>query len=229
MDYRARLRTIPILFFVISILLASCQSAKAAEPQIIHVTATPMPSPTPIPPTPTPAPTSNRLSEQHALIVIFQSFEDYEFKYPYLALYNESAKITIAGPYVGAYTGMHGRQVETDIKLADVVTTDYDAIIFIGGSGVNAYDKDAIRISQEAVENNIIISAICFAPLILANADVISGKTISSSLDAYSFEQKGATYNWRSVSRDGNMITANGPNAAVEFGRTIVEALLEKQ
>jgi protease I len=38
-------------------------------------------------------------------------------------------------------------------------------------------------------------------------------------------ESKGAKYTGKSVEVDGNVITANGPTAAREFGRAIAKAL----
>lgn len=37
--------------------------------------------------------------------------------------------------------------------------------------------------------------------------------------------RKGAIYKGASLERDGNIITANGPEAADEFGKAIMEAL----
>ena len=62
------------------------------------------------------------------------------------------------------------------------------------------------------------------APRVLANAGLLNGKKATSA-HRYDIEAKGAICIDKLVARDGNIITANGPNAAKEFGEEIVSAL----
>ena len=83
------------------------------------------------------------------------------------------------------------------------------------------------------MEKQKILAAICIAPAILAKAGVLEGKNAtvwSSVLDKGPIkilEENGANYVEKDVVVDGNIITANGPQAASEFGRKIVEILKE--
>ena len=65
--------------------------------------------------------------------------------------------------------------------------------------------------------------------MILANAGILEGKkaTVWYS-EAGRIEAKGAVYVNKSVVKDGNIITASGPQAAEEFGKTIAQTLFEK-
>ena len=86
----------------------------------------------------------------------------------------------------------------------------------------------AFKIAQQAVEQNKILGAICIAPSILANAGVLKNKkaTVYPS-ESSNLKTKGAIYTTEDVTRDGNIITANGPAAAQDFAETITQALLE--
>ena len=60
----------------------------------------------------------------------------------------------------------------------------------------------------------------------LANAGLLNGKKATSA-HRYDIEAKGAICIDKPVARDGNIITANGPRAAKQFGEEIVSALLK--
>ena len=66
------------------------------------------------------------------------------------------------------------------------------------------------------------------APTILANAGLLKGKKAACA-QPYNIQIKGAIATGKNVERDGNIITANGPGAASQFGETIISALVESQ
>ncbi|GAJ17159.1 unnamed protein product, partial [marine sediment metagenome] len=72
-------------------------------------------------------------------------------------------------------------------------------------------------------------SAICIAPVTLANAGILDKKkaTVFRS-EVKAIKRKGAIYTGKVVEVDGNIITAEGPQAAEEFGKTIINLLLKK-
>ncbi|MHC4365802.1 MAG: DJ-1/PfpI family protein, partial [Planctomycetota bacterium] len=48
------------------------------------------------------------------------------------------------------------------------------------------------------------------------------------STEKYKLKRSGAQYTGADVERDGLIITANGPKAAAQFGKAIVDALTEQ-
>ncbi|MEM3519623.1 MAG: DJ-1/PfpI family protein, partial [Candidatus Hadarchaeales archaeon] len=104
-----------------------------------------------------------------------------------------------------------------------------DAIIFVGGSGSSLYfnDPTALAIAKEAFTKKKVVGAICIAPVILANAGVLKGKnaTVWDGEFVEKIERGGAKFVNRPVVVDGNVVTANGPQAAREFGRAIAKLL----
>jgi len=122
---------------------------------------------------------------------------------------------------------MFGKIVTPDKNFYDVDEKDFDAIIFVGGSGTTAYfnHKRALELAKEFSDSGKLIAAICIAPTILVNAHILNGKKAT----AYPSERNNinavGTYTGSDVEIDGKIITSSGPQAAVEFGKRIVEAL----
>lgn len=164
------------------------------------------------------------------MVVAPKDFRDEEYQKPREILEQAGAEITVASKGVTEAKGLQGAKVKIDKDLGQVNVDDYQALVFIGGPGSSIYfdDQTALNLAKSAFEKGKVVSAICIAPSILANAGILSGKKAT----AYSSEKdnlvaKGAQYTDESVVVDGKIITANGPEAAEEFGKKLVEALKE--
>jgi protease I len=165
------------------------------------------------------------------LIVASKNFRDEELFDTKRALESAGIHTIIASSKTGAVTGMLGGSAEAIISVEDVIVDNYDAIIFIGGSGAKEYfnNKTALQIARQAAEKEKILAAICIAPSVLANAGVLEGKKATSfASEAGNLRKAKAVYTGSGVERDGLIITGNGPAAATRFGQTIVKALEEK-
>lgn len=168
------------------------------------------------------------------MVVAFEGFRDEEFEEPYKIFTGAGASVTVASWQTGEAKGMLGKTITVNTTVDEVNVDDYDAVVFVGGVGSKNYynNKFALNIVRRAYEKNKIIAAICIAPGILANAGVLQGKK-ATIWDGGTGEfikilkNSGATYTGANVERDGNVITANGPHAAKEFGETIAKALTE--
>jgi len=162
------------------------------------------------------------------MIVAPENFRDEEYQKPREILEQAGAEITVASKGTTEAKGLLGAKVKVDKEIEQVNIDDYQAIVFVGGPGSAVYfdDQEALNLAKSADEKGKIVSAICIAPSILANAGILSGKKAT----AYSSEKdnlvaKGAQFTGESVVMDGKIITANGPEAAEEFGRKLVEIL----
>lgn len=172
-----------------------------------------------------------RLEEKKVLMIIAKKdFRDEEFFEPKEVLERDGAKITVASSSLGTSTGMLGARVRPEILIEKVNITDYDAIVFVGGVGATEYMNNPVAhtIAKEAVRQNKVLAAICIAPAILANADVLKNRkaTVWKS-EAGTLQSRGAKYTGADVEVDGQIITANGPSSAKKFGEKIAEALLK--
>lgn len=167
------------------------------------------------------------------MIIAFKDFKDEEYFIPREILENREAEINVASTQKGTALGVSGGEVEVDLNIDEVITDDYDGIIFIGGPGAYNHltNPQCQRIAKEAVEKNKVLAAICIAPAILAKAGVLQGKKAtvwSSALDKSAvkiLEENRAQYQDEEVVVDGKIVTSSGPQAAKEFGKKLVEIL----
>jgi len=164
------------------------------------------------------------------MIIASSNFRDEEYLVPYKILEACGVNIVTASSSLKISQGMLGAKVKPNILLAKVKVEDYDAIIFVGGTGACEYwnDKTAHNIAQTAVAQGKILAGICIAPVTLANAEVLKGKSATVFFtEAKRLQEKGVNYTGADVEIDGNIITANGPQSAEKFAHAIVNLLKE--
>jgi len=126
-----------------------------------------------------------------------------------------------------------------DMLLEDVDVANYDAIVFIGSDGwsTNLHsDPAAHRIAQQAYEQGKVIAAIGDAPVILARAGLLDGRTVNVKKDVSmhgigdqfykAIEMQGAIYTKTSPVRDGLIITADFATPKVAWA--IIEVIEEQ-
>lgn len=168
-----------------------------------------------------------------ALLIIAQKdYQDREYERTRAVLERGGLEITVAGGQGGTCTGRFGGTVQGVLPLAQVNVADYAIVAFIGGGGAEAYvrDPEALRIANEAARAEVILGALCIAPLILAKAKVLEGRKATVWDDGRGTQERiltqaGAEVTGDSVTVDGRIVTGNGPEASEEFGRTLVELL----
>lgn len=140
--------------------------------------------------------------------------------------------VVIASTSMNVSKGMLGGTAKPDILVKDANVDDYKAVVFVGGGGVEEhllYEDDAVlNLTRNAYNKGEIVAAICIAPMILAKADLINGKRVTSS--SYSptkqmLSEVGAIFTGASVEQDGRIITATGPSASRAFGERIAKEL----
>ena len=162
------------------------------------------------------------------MVIASQDFRDEELLTPKEILESKGVKVTIASSSLDTATGMLGAKVKPDILIADVNVNDFDAVIFVGGAGAREYFNNpvALKIARDAYKRGKLVGAICIAPRVLSEAGILKGKkaTVYSS-EAKALKAKGAIYTGRDVEVDGKVVTASGPQAAEQFGKTIVNLL----
>jgi len=168
-----------------------------------------------------------------AMIIAFKDFRDEEYFIPKEIFENNGAEVKTVSLELGKAVGSQGGETEVDLTVGDLDVSYFDAVVFSGGSGMAKLldNQEFQRIVQEAVSQNKLLGAICIAPALLAKAGVLEGKeaTVWSSLMDKSavkiLNENKAVYREAPVVQDRNIITANGPQSARQFGEKIVESL----
>jgi protease I len=162
------------------------------------------------------------------MIIARSNFRDEELFETKNVLEEAGINVTVASSSLKEARGMLGGTAQPDILITDIQVPDYDAVIFVGGSGAQIYWNSAVahRIAREAVSKNKLVAAICIAPVTLANAGVLQGKRATVwPTEGGKLEGKGAIYTKANVEVDGAIVTGSGPHAAKEFGSAIAALL----
>lgn len=166
-----------------------------------------------------------------AIFIIAQNnFRDEELLEPQAVLESRGITTKVASRTTEVALGKLGAEVVPDLKVAAVKSADFAAIIFVGGSGATVYfgDQSAWQLARDFARAGKVVAAICIAPSILANAGVLLGKRATAfPTEEQNLRSKGAEYTGMPVESDGKIITANGPQAAREFGEKIAWELEE--
>ena len=169
-----------------------------------------------------------RAQKKVLMIIAQKDFRDEEYSDPRSIFEEVGLQVVVASEKKGDCIGKLGLNVIADLDLADVNPADFDAFVFIGGPGSSQFfhDPEALNLVKEAISANKIIAAICIAPSILANADILQGKRATAWIsEKPNLVSKGAVFTGKSVEQDGNIITADGPESSEEFGYKISQAL----
>lgn len=176
---------------------------------------------------------SNGVNKKIAIVIAFKDFRDEEYFVPKGILKEAGVKIKTASIEKGTAIGADGGEVEIEILVKDLNPGEFDAVVFIGGSGCleNLDNENSYKVVKETVSQDKLLAAICISPVILAKAGVLKGKKAtvwSSPMDKSAIkilEENGAVYQDEQVVIDGKIITGVGPIAAEEFGMKVAEAL----
>ena len=162
------------------------------------------------------------------MIIASVNFRDEELSVPKSVFEESGATVHVASTSLEEAKGKLGMTLTPDMLVRDIRVDNYDAVVFVGGTGAECYFDSGIAhdIAKETCLRNKLLCAICAGPVILANAGVLDGKKATAWL---SFEgelkQKGAVYTGEPVQVDGNIVTANGPQSAERFARAILKLL----
>ena len=162
------------------------------------------------------------------MVIASNQFRDEEYQKPRQLLESAGFQVTVASSSLREATGMLGLKVKADILIKDARIEDCDAVVFVGGMGATEYwdNPTAHSLAKSAYEKGKLTSAICLAPMTLANAGLLKGKKATIWADAAKeFQTKGVVYTGKPVETDGRIITGSGPDAAEAFGKALVEAL----
>lgn len=123
--------------------------------------------------------------------------------------------------------GAHGIYVKADIKAEEISFTDMEGVILPGGmpGTVNLENsKDVMKALDYCIDNNLYMFAICAAPQILGHKGILNGKK-ATCYPGFESELTGADLSVLAAVKDGKVITAKGPGAAVDFAAEIITEL----
>jgi protease I len=155
-------------------------------------------------------------------------FRDEEYARPRAVLEDAGIRVVTASASAGPCTGKLGLVADADLSLTEAAESDWDAVVFIGGAGAAGFfdDPTAHSLARTTLTHRRPVAAICIAPSILARAGLLAGiKATALPSQLGELVTHGALWTGADVTVDGLIVTANGPDAATEFGRAIVSLM----
>jgi len=162
------------------------------------------------------------------MVVAKENFRDEEYLEPKKVFAQDGYKVEVVSSSSGDCFGIAGTKVHADHSLAHVHAADYEAVVFVGGIGAKEFFSDPLahHLAKEALGAGLAVGAICIAPSILANAGILKDKKVTAfESEKENLEKQGAKFTGADVEVDGNLVTANGPDAATEFAEKVVEQI----
>ncbi len=168
-------------------------------------------------------------NNQVLFVLANHDFKDEEYLEPKRILSDAGASCKITALVSGECAGVGGTSVTTDYEIGEVNPEEFSVIVFVGGTGVESYLNDELIHSIVKTFHKLekMVCAICWAPAILANAGILNGKKATAWAGAKGdLEAGGAIYTGEALTIDGNVITANGPEASEIFGEEIAKRLI---
>ncbi|HXY88909.1 MAG TPA: DJ-1 family glyoxalase III [Candidatus Acidoferrales bacterium] len=160
------------------------------------------------------------------IVPLAPGFEEIETMAIVDILRRAEIEVYLAGTTEPPVASARDVKVIPDILIDDV--TDYDAIVLPGGNPgyMNlAGDERVLKLVKDAYKKGKYVAAICAAPSILGKAGIMEGITATHypGIDVI-----GAKYTNERVTRDGIIITSQGPGTAIDFALFLVEIFVGK-
>lgn len=170
---------------------------------------------------------------QRVLILATNGFEQSELMEPKAALEAAGYETVVASPESGEIRGWKdknwGDSVAVDAALSEVSEGDFDALLLPGGQmnpDILRMDSRVIDLISAFDEAEKPIAAICHAPWLLAEADIIDGRRVTSWPSLHTdLENAGAEVFDEQVVVDGNLITSRNPGDIPAFNAALIAAL----
>jgi len=126
-------------------------------------------------------------------------------------------------------TAQPAGSVAVDVLVASASVDDYDALVLPGGT-VNPdklrLDADAVSFVRAFVNSGKPVAAICHGPWTLIDAEVVSGRTVTSYPSIRTdLRNAGATVIDQEVVIDGYLITSRNPDDLPAFNSALIDTI----
>jgi protease I len=179
------------------------------------------------------------LQGKRVAILMTDGVEQVEYTGPRSFLEQQGAKVTLVSPKpsgdeIQGFNHLDpADKFKVELDVRDARPADFDALVLPGGVA----NPDQLRLSTEAItfirefgRENKPIAAICHGPWTLIDADLVSGKRMTSwptlQLD---LQNAGAQWTDEQVVVDGKLVTSRKPDDIPAFNQAILSELAAVQ
>lgn len=175
------------------------------------------------------------LQGKRVAILMTDGVEQVEYTGPRSFLEEQGAQVTLVSPkptgdeIQGFDHLTPDQKFKVELDVRDARPADFDALVLPGGVA----NPDQLRLSMEAItfirefgRENKPIAAICHGPWTLIDADLVTGKRMTSwptlQLD---LQNAGAQWTDEQVVVDGKLVTSRKPDDIPAFNQAILSEL----
>jgi protease I len=178
---------------------------------------------------------ADKLAGKKVAILAADGFEEVELTKPRKALEDAGAKTSVVSLKSGKIQGMNhadkGEMVAVDLTLAEAKPQEFDALLIPGG----LMNPDTLRSNDEALEfvrhffrQGKPVATICHAAWVLIDAEVVSGRTITSwPAIKTDVRNAGATWVDQDVVVDNGLVTSRKPDDIPAFNEKMIQEFAE--
>jgi len=171
------------------------------------------------------------------MILATDGFEQSELEKPKQDLEDAGFETVVVAPHEGEIRGWRhtdwGTPVKVDMTLDKASEAGFDALVLPGG----VMNPDKLRMEEKAVmlvkrfcAAGKTVAAICHGPWLLAEAEVIDGKTVTSWPSIRTdLKHAGANVVDEECVEDGNLITSRKPDDIPAFSQALIRALKRQE
>ncbi|HEX6074298.1 MAG TPA: type 1 glutamine amidotransferase domain-containing protein [Micromonosporaceae bacterium] len=156
-------------------------------------------------------------------------FEDSEFEVPWNRMTEAGHQVAVVGLQRAAeVAGKKGARTVVDLAVAEVRPDEFDALVIPGGYSPDKLRVDPVSVdfTRQMVESGKPVAAICHAGWLLAEADVVRGRRVTSVRNIRTdLINAGAEWVDEEVVVDGNLITSRNPDDLPAFCQALLDHL----
>ncbi len=176
-----------------------------------------------------------RLENKKVAILATNGFEESELVVPMQVLETHGANVDIvslkSGKIKSWSDGNWGKDYDVNETVANVKADEYDALVLPGGvinPDLLRRDENAVEFVHTFFEQHKPVAAICHGPWLLAEADVLRGRNVTS-FHSIRTDIRNAGANWmdKEVVVDQGLVTSRSPADLDAFNKKLVEEILE--
>jgi protease I len=170
-----------------------------------------------------------------AFLMANEGVEQVEYFEPRKAVEKAGAEVDVIATESAQVQGFEhldkGETWDVDKTTSEARADDYDGVVLPGGvanpDNLRA-DKDAVRFLREFFAAGKPVGAICHAPWMLVEADVVDGRKVTS-FPSIQTDIRNAGGNWvdEEVVVDSGLVTSRRPDDLPAFNSKIVEEFAE--
>ncbi len=168
-------------------------------------------------------------SGKRVMLFVEEMYNEFEFWYPYYRLKEAGVEVVVVGSGSGSvYKSKIGLPARADIGAGQVSADDFDGLIIPGGYAPDHMRRHGamVQLVKDFVAQEKPVAAICHAGWMLASAEVVRGKRLTSFFAIKDdLIHAGAEWVDEEVVIDGGLITSRTPDDLPAFMKAFLSRL----